>query len=342
MKLHYSKILLFSFPLNTLKISSYVNNKNKTYVTSRIPTNTSRVLSECGINTSIYDNDEDMKSVKENFDRQTSQRFEEYEERLMKNRKKCKEQCDKDIQKIILKDKIEKSLEEKVEKYCFKCGCGLGVVAASVGIIGPIAVNEWTKAALITAESSAIAEGTAAGEAARIPEAIDAVISGLNTDLGVQYIAGETMNVFFTKTQYTDIPTIAHAINIEYEGSSCLTSGMISRKPICSLVWEKYYSASPVSVKDNITKIVEEIVANSESIADAAAEMAKENAITAALKTKKAAIDATYASCQIAIIASVVAILVIVLVMVIIYLILRYRRKKKVNKKLKYTKLLNQ
>ncbi|ETW36946.1 hypothetical protein PFTANZ_02364 [Plasmodium falciparum Tanzania (2000708)] len=38
---------------------------------------------------------------------------------------------------------------------------------------------------------------------------------------------------------------------------------------------------------------------------------------------------------------SVLAILIIVLVMVIIYLILRYRRKKKINKKLQYTKLLN-
>ncbi|ETW39345.1 hypothetical protein PFNF135_06279 [Plasmodium falciparum NF135/5.C10] len=55
-----------------------------------------------------------------------------------------------------------------------------------------------------------------------------------------------------------------------------------------------------------------------------------------------AAVDATYASSQIAIIASVVVILVIVLVMVIIYLILRYRRKKKMTKKLQYTKLLNQ
>ncbi|WP_228715144.1 hypothetical protein, partial [Klebsiella pneumoniae] len=92
-----------------------------------------------------------MKSVKENFNRQTSQRFEEYEERMREKRQKCKEQCDKDIQQIILKDKIEKSLEEKVEKGCLRCGCGLGGVATSVGIFGAIAVNEWTKAATAAA-----------------------------------------------------------------------------------------------------------------------------------------------------------------------------------------------
>ncbi|ETW32568.1 hypothetical protein PFFCH_00001 [Plasmodium falciparum FCH/4] len=39
---------------------------------------------------------------------------------------------------------------------------------------------------------------------------------------------------------------------------------------------------------------------------------------------------------------SVLVILIILLIMVIIYLILRYRRKKKMNKKVQYTKLLNQ
>ncbi|ETW58817.1 hypothetical protein PFMC_05297 [Plasmodium falciparum CAMP/Malaysia] len=85
------------------------------------------------------------------FDRQTSQRFEEYNERMNKNRQKCKEQCDRDIQNIILKDKIakglkqqlttletnidtndiptcvcDKSVADKVEKTCLKCGGVLG------------------------------------------------------------------------------------------------------------------------------------------------------------------------------------------------------------------------
>ncbi|SOS81645.1 PIR protein, putative [Plasmodium sp.] len=108
MKLCYYKILLFSLALNILVSSSYENNKNKSYITPRhTPTITSRGLSECNKETSIYNNDPEMKFVKENFDRQTSQRFEEYEQRMITNRQKCKEQCDKDIKQIIVKDKIE-------------------------------------------------------------------------------------------------------------------------------------------------------------------------------------------------------------------------------------------
>ncbi|KNG74542.1 rifin [Plasmodium falciparum IGH-CR14] len=138
----------------------YVHNKNKSYITPRHkPTPISRVLSECDLYISSCDNDPDMKSVKENFDRQTSQRFEEYEKRMIKNRKRCKEQCDKDIQEIIVKDKVEKSLSEKVEKGCLKCGCGLGGVAAGVGIIGPVAVKGLENAALLAAAQKGIEAG---------------------------------------------------------------------------------------------------------------------------------------------------------------------------------------
>ncbi|EWC76598.1 hypothetical protein C923_02741 [Plasmodium falciparum UGT5.1] len=161
MKLHYSKILLFVLPLNILLTLYHVHNKNKPYITQHTPTTTSRLLSECNINTPIYDKDADMKSVKENFDRQTSQRFDEYEERMQEKRKKRKEQCDKDIQEIILKDNMEKSLAEKVEKVCLRCGFGLGGIGAGVGIFGAIAVNEWTKAATAAAVQKGIKVGIA-------------------------------------------------------------------------------------------------------------------------------------------------------------------------------------
>ncbi|ETW30927.1 hypothetical protein PFFCH_01644 [Plasmodium falciparum FCH/4] len=164
MKLHYTKILLFSLSLIILVISSSnAHNKNKACITTHTRTTTSRVLSECDIYTSIYDNDEDMKSVKENFDRQTSQRFEEYEERMNEKRQKCKEQCDKDIEQIILRDKTKKSLEEKVEKGCLKCGCGLGGVAAIVGLLGTAIVNVLTKDATAAAVNLAIEKGIEAG-----------------------------------------------------------------------------------------------------------------------------------------------------------------------------------
>ncbi|SOV84197.1 rifin PIR protein, putative [Plasmodium reichenowi] len=91
MKLHYSNILLFAFLLNILVTLYQVHNNNEPYVTTRhTAISTSRVLSEDDTQSSIYDNDADMKSVKEHFDRQTSQRLREYDERLQENAKNIK------------------------------------------------------------------------------------------------------------------------------------------------------------------------------------------------------------------------------------------------------------
>ncbi|SOS81820.1 PIR protein, putative [Plasmodium sp.] len=346
MKLHCPKILLFSILLNILvSSSSNENNKNKPYITLYTSTTTSRVLSECDMQTSIYDNDPEMRSVKENFDRQTSQRFEEYEERMFTKRQKCKEQCDKDIQKIILKDKIETSLAEKVEKGCLKCGCGLGGVAASVGIIGPIAINEWTKAALLAAKSSAIAEGAIAGEAAGRAAGVAEVIKLMKSKLSLQNIAGQELKTFFTTTQYNDVSNIIQAVNMQYT-MKCPSINTVAEvdKPFCSTIYtlDLVEGDVPVhvSVGNTIKISVENIVSDAQSVATTkAGEFATEQ--TAILQTRYVgAVDATYASSQTAIIASVVAILLIVLIMVIIYFILRYRRKKKMNKKQQYTKLL--
>ncbi|ETW31454.1 hypothetical protein PFFCH_01112 [Plasmodium falciparum FCH/4] len=100
-------------------------------------------------------------------------------------KKECKEQCEKDIQKIILKDKIEKeltekfatlqtdittediptcvcekSLSDKVEKTCLKCGGILGGgVEPTVGLLGTVAVNQLTKATTVASIEFATQEG---------------------------------------------------------------------------------------------------------------------------------------------------------------------------------------
>lgn len=50
-----------------------------------------------------YDNDSEMKEVMQNFNKETEQRFYEYDKHMIKNRQKCKDQCDKEIQQIIFK-----------------------------------------------------------------------------------------------------------------------------------------------------------------------------------------------------------------------------------------------
>ncbi|SOS81884.1 PIR protein, putative [Plasmodium sp.] len=346
MKLHYIKILLFSVLLNTLVSSSYANNKNKRYSRPDTSTITLRVLSECGVHTSIYDNDPGMNSVKENFDRQTSQRFEEYNECMKDKRQKCKEQCDKDIQKIILKDKIEKSLDEKVEKVCLRCGCGLGGVAAGVGIFGSVAVNELKKAAMAIAiaeaKEAAIIEVASQGASAGVAE----LITRLRTTFSIQNLGLKTLESAIDVTNYTDEAFISKAVIDEFNGSGCAPLYSVIRKPICSMVFQKNFVTGGVggqiSATENIKAAVNEFVTEAKTAATQATQTSTENVTTALITKKTEAVNATYASCQTAIIASVVAILVIVLIMVIIYLILRYRRKRKMNKKQQYTKLLNQ
>ncbi|SOS81690.1 PIR protein, putative [Plasmodium sp.] len=320
MKLHYT---------NT-------NNKNKPYIPSHTPTNTSRVLSECDVQTSFYDNDPDMKSVKENFDRQTSQRFEEYEERLMKNRKKCKEHCDKDIQKIILKDKMEKSLAEKVEIGCLKCGCGLGGVAAGVGIIGAVAVKEWTKAALLAAEKEALVEGTAEATKAGFDFGIQYIITEIKNQLKIYSIASSPLDKVITAETLNNPKQLIESLNIQYT-DLCVTNGYKLEESLCSMAGEDHLQAISF-----IDRHINNIVGYAKQSADAHTSKITSETILKLTETKNAAVESTSVTCNTAIIASVVAILIIVLVMVITYLILRYRRKKKMKKKQQYTKLLKE
>ncbi|ETW33052.1 hypothetical protein PFTANZ_06230, partial [Plasmodium falciparum Tanzania (2000708)] len=131
------------------------------------------------------------------FEVRTSQRFHEYDERMKTTRQKCKEQCDEDIQKIILKDKIEKelmdkfatlhtdiqndaiptcicerSMADKMEKTCLKCTQNLGgIVAPSLGVLGGIAegaLYAWKPTALKAAIEAAIAKSAAEISAAGI------------------------------------------------------------------------------------------------------------------------------------------------------------------------------
>ncbi|SOS79558.1 rifin [Plasmodium sp. gorilla clade G1] len=313
MKMHYYKILLICLPLNILVLSSYVHSKNKLYMMPHTRTATSRVLSECDIETSIYDNDPDMKYVKENFDRQTSQRFEEYEERMIKKRQKCKEQCEKDIKQIILKDKIDKSVEEKIEKGCLRCGCGLGGIAAGVGIIGAIAVNEMKKAALVAAAQKGIDAG------------ITAAINTLKTSLSIDILTKAQWMTIVTEENFMSATLLGESIR-QLSDKICVTSKAdLDSNKFC-LLRNMGGRTFPSAIKGHAETAVKEAVEKYASVKNAEIELVN-------------AASSTYYT---AIIASVVAIVVIVLVMVIIYLILRYRRKKKTNKKLQYTKLLNQ
>ncbi|KNG75310.1 rifin [Plasmodium falciparum IGH-CR14] len=183
MKIHYTNILLFPLKLNIL-----VNTHKKPSITPR-HIQTTRLLCECELYAPAnYDNDPEMKWVMQQFHDRTTQRFQEYDERMQSKRMQCKDRCDKEIQKIILKDKLEKeltekfsslhtdiqsddiptcifekSLADKVEKGCLRCAQNLGGVAPGWGLLSGFGYVTWSQYISGIAAKAAADAGLKAG-----------------------------------------------------------------------------------------------------------------------------------------------------------------------------------
>ncbi|ETW17857.1 hypothetical protein PFFVO_03251 [Plasmodium falciparum Vietnam Oak-Knoll (FVO)] len=245
MKVHYMNALLFALPLNIL------NHNERNHNNTTLHTAITRSLCECELYVPVnYDNDWEMKSVMDNFNKQTQQRFEEYDERMKTTRQKCKEQCDKEIQKIILKDKLEKelmdkfatlqtdiqsdaiptcvcekSLEDKMEKECLKCAQNLGgIVAPSTGVLAGIAEGAlyvWKDAEIIAAKAAAVTEGAAKGLAEGAQVGINAVMDGLCRDFGLSTVRIKELGSVINGTNYSDVKMITEAVYAKFN-VSCL------------------------------------------------------------------------------------------------------------------------
>ncbi|CDO61633.1 rifin [Plasmodium reichenowi] len=316
MKLHYIKILLFVIPLNILLTSYHVHNKSKPSIT-RHHTQTNRSLCEGDTQSSNYDKDTGMKSVMQQFDDRTSQRFQEYEERVKEKRQKHKEQRDKNIQDIIERDKREKSLAEKVERGCLRCGCALGGGVLPVwGLVSGL----WYATLSQHATKLAIEAGIKAGLKEGLPKVMEIANPSVSGVPGT--IPTVEMLQPLTKGISGDNVTL-------YDILKCISTKV--GDPVKATEHGPFYA----TVRTWAQKAPSDF--NEEPLQSATAAFAN------AFKDAKAAEFASHTSLlSNTIIASVVAIVVIVLIMVIIYLVLRYRRKKKINKKAQYTKLLNQ
>ncbi|ETW49359.1 hypothetical protein PFMALIP_02678 [Plasmodium falciparum MaliPS096_E11] len=345
MKVHYINILLFELLLKIL-----VNTHRNPCIT-RCHTQTNRSLCECELYMPNYDNDPEMKGVMENFDRQTSQRLRKYDERMQSKRMQCKEQCDKEIQKIILKDKLEKLMEEeltiletkidtddiptciceksladKMEKGCLRCGGVLGGTLPELGLIGGTAfytLSQWKPAAIISATKEAISEATALATKAGM-EAVSLKIEGLlasfTKDLGLV-----DLRPIVTSSTYDKGPALLQRAK-ELIGDLCMNERNHTTP---------FYNTAIVYPSENN-------VGNFAQAGSSAFEKTLESETATLTKAKVGAVETTFMGNQTAIIASIIAIVVIILIMVIIYLILRYRRKKKLKKKLQYIKLLEE
>ncbi|EUT70113.1 hypothetical protein PFAG_06094 [Plasmodium falciparum Santa Lucia] len=300
------------------------NHKSTTHHTLKIPI--TRLLCECELyKPANYDNDPQMKEIMHDFDRQTSQRFEEYNERMNKKRQKCKEQCDKEIQKIILKDKLEKelmdkfatlhtdiqsdaiptcvcekSLADKVEKTCLKCGGILSTAFPEFGLIGGTLVH-----------SAAVNAATKAG--------MKAALEGLEDVNGVKSLLEEKFTHLVTATNFNCKDALLESI--EAIATPVCNSKPLKEPLYCSIKSGKYR----MTFSDIKSKI------------SYAAESAGYEA-----NAKYAEMTSVGTIFSDPIVISAIVVATIAVILLIIYLILRYRRKKKMKKKLQYIKLLEE
>ncbi|SPJ13135.1 rifin PIR protein,putative [Plasmodium sp. DRC-Itaito] len=344
MKVHCINILLFAHALNIL-----VNNHTKTSITHhtrKIPS--TRSLCECDLYMPNYDNDPQMKEVMQQFEDRSSQRFHEYDERMMEKRKQCKDQCDKEIQKIILKDKLEKELTEKfstldtdiqsdavptcvceksiadkVEKGCLRCGGVLGGgVAPGWGLLCGVGYAGWKVGAPVAAKAAAKVQAAFAA----IEKGMEAAVDGLKIVNGLEMLLGGNIKDLVTPTNFYS-PDALVAVVENVQKTKCVVPDA-SSGTFCNAFERVFDSAmKPKTVH-----------AAKDGFAAYETEFASKTKIFTGKNL--AAVEAANTSYQTTIIASIVVIVVIILIMVIIYLILRHRRKKKMKKKLQYIKLL--
>ncbi|ETW49757.1 hypothetical protein PFMALIP_02291 [Plasmodium falciparum MaliPS096_E11] len=372
MKVHYINILLFSLPLNILVYNGR-NHNSTTHDTPKIPN--TRLLCECELYGPLnYDNDPQMKKVMEIFNKQTQQRFHEYDEHMKKKRQECKDRCDKEIQKIILKDKLEKqmaqqlttletkidsddiptcicekSMADKTEKFCLNCGKNMAAIAPWWGLVCGSGYAGWLHSAMAAAIDKAIAEGAAAGIKAGHLAGTNAVIEQLRT-LGIYFVGDKPLKTIIDVTNYMNVSVIYDKVYSHYI-TLCTPSFVNDRPfgtfkfngPVCNLVQPNHQgnldiSSAQAIIKEEVVKVVAE---GTQAAKAKATEMTATK--TTEFTTKNIAeVEAATTSYYTPIIASIVAIVIIVLIMVIIYKILRYRRKKKMKKKLQYIKLLEE
>ncbi|CDO61561.1 rifin [Plasmodium reichenowi] len=346
MKVHYINILLFALLLNVL-----AHNNDKPSITIPTPhTPTTRLLCECELYAPAnYDNDQQMKEVMDNFHKKTQQRFHEYDDRMIEKQKQCKDRCDKEIQKIILKDKLEKQMEQqlttldtkittddiptciceksladKVEKGCLRCGGILGTAAPELGSIGGSLLG-----ALYAWKPKAIADATVLATEAATKAATQAGMEAVR--LKIKVFLAE----FTGQRGYVDLLPIVNEANFKF-GPSLVES---ARK----LISETYKIAGikeTTSFQNTALNGGPLYVGNFGEVGATTYQTILETKTPVLQARYINAVKTAYGGYNTSIIAPIIAIVVIILIMVIIYLILRYRRKKKMKKKLQYIKLL--
>ncbi|CDO61571.1 rifin [Plasmodium reichenowi] len=359
MKVHHINILLFALPLNIL-VYNQRNHKNTTNHTPKIPSK--RLLCKCDIyEPANYVNHPQMKSVMDNFSKQTQQRFHEYDDRMKTTRQKCKDRCDKEIQKIILKDKLEKqmaqqlstletkidtddiptcickkSVADKVEKTCLRCAQNLGgIVAPSLGVLAGIAegaLYAWKPTALDAAIKAAITKGatkiSAAGAEAGLKAGKALVIKFLE-ESGVDKLCPNLFESIRNTIPYNEVAKYSESIFSQKLQACSASASSSGNQAMCTkfeigfgLMDPKTHNPIGLPKSTRIKGMLEEVIAGAEKGAKAAEDAAKVEAAAAITEKEAVLFEAGFNSSISSINAAIIASIVAIIIIVLVMVII--------------------
>ncbi|SOS81655.1 PIR protein, pseudogene, putative [Plasmodium sp.] len=260
----------------------------------------------------------------DDYNLQTSQRFNEYDERMIKNRQKCKEQCNKDIQKIILKDKLEKELTEELSTLQTDI-CTNDIPTC----VCEKSTYKWYIEFYTVALQRATEVATAAGEKAAFKAAIVAIEKTIRDAIIAaprSFIANGILSPELQGTAAAEV--LVPALSAEFSASSSLN-------PV-SLI-SSYLKVSSTLETTHTINVNASNAANQSLFAAAAAgaEASKKVGPAVAASTKQIKLSQLFTfekffSSSLGI--SIIVIVSIVIILLIIYLILKYNRKRKIKK----------
>ncbi|ETW57342.1 hypothetical protein PFUGPA_00654 [Plasmodium falciparum Palo Alto/Uganda] len=291
-----------------------------------------------------------MKEIMHDFDRQTSQRFEEYNERAAAGIvegikiaiKGIKGAFDidflsgKTFEEVITGKTFNNSafvVDKILQEYntmCVSTNAYQGKLFCNYGSMFGENVDNIT-AISANAKRAVIKAGEAA---AKTTTETTKVLTAEKTGEVTNFLSGKTLAEVITGKTFNNSTFFVDKILQEYN-TMCVSSTTYQGKLICSLRSLTRWNVEPTTV---ISANAKQAAIN----AGKAAERVTAETTKALTAEKTGEVTSTSAIFSNPMVISFIVVVIIVIILLIIYLILRYRRKKKMKRKLQYIKLLKE
>ncbi|ETW33486.1 hypothetical protein PFTANZ_05797 [Plasmodium falciparum Tanzania (2000708)] len=192
-------------------------------------------------------------------------------------------------------------------------------IAPNIGLLGGPGIYGWKIATLAFVKEFAAEAGAAKGAVAGKAAGKYVIIGALKKHFHIDSLNGTPLQSFFTTTAYTDVPTIATAIDSQMNASCSALLGKAGNAPICVL-HEKLNTVAVtgkqmVDQKTAITKGVIQFVGKAKGADELIATKVSSETSSRIITKGNALIEAGFNSSITSIYASIIVILIIVLIM---------------------------